>query len=85
MEILALLDSAVGFMADMDVVSISGDTVQVQFSRVTLAQSAEIVALLEKSPLVERITVNTASTTEDARDLVSANVHIQLKEGGAEE
>lgn len=85
MEILALLDSAVSSPAKMDTVSVSGDTVQVQFSQVTLAQTAGIVARLEASPLVEGTTVNTASTTEEARDLVSASIRIQLKSGGGKE
>ena len=41
----------------------SGQVVQVQFKRVTLAQTAAIVRRLEESPLVERTTVNTAATT----------------------
>ncbi len=82
MDILALLDSAVGSTAAMDTVSVAGDTVQVQFSQVTLAQTAEIVARLEASPIVERTTVNTASTTGESRDLVSASIRIQLKKGG---
>lgn len=84
MEILALLDSAVGSAAAVDAVSISGDLVQVQFSQVTLAQTAEIVARLEASPIVARTTVSTASTTGEAQDLVSASIYIQLKEGGGE-
>lgn len=84
MEILALLDSAVGGTAVMDSVSIAGDTVQVQVSQVTLAQTAGIVARLEASPLVESTAVNTASTTGEVQDLVSASIRIQLKEGGGE-
>lgn len=84
MEILSLLDHAVGATAEVDIVSVSGDAVQVQFSKVTLAQTAEIVAQLESSPIVESTTVNTASTTQEAQDLVSASVRIQLKKGGGE-
>lgn len=84
MEILALLDSAVRSSAEVDIVSISGDAVQVQFSRVTLAQTAGVVARLEASPLVASITVNTASTTGEAQDLVTASVRIQLKKGDGE-
>lgn len=84
MDILTLLDSAVGSLAAMDAVSVAGDMVQVQFSQVTLAQTAEIVARLESSPIVERTTVNTASTTGEAQDLVSASIRIQLKKGGDE-
>ena len=63
MKIFSLLDSAIGSTADMSSVTISGSTVQVQFTDVTLAQVAEIVNRLEASPIVERTTVNTASTT----------------------
>ena len=44
----------------------------------TLAQTAEIVRRLEESPLVERTTVNTAATTEEDGELVSAGILIQL-------
>lgn len=84
MDILALLDNAVGTTAAMNTVSVAGDTVQVQFSQVTLAQTAEIVARLEASPIVERTTVNTASTTGEAQDLVSASIRIQLRKEGGE-
>lgn len=84
MEILALLDSAVRSPAQVDAVSIGGDTVQVQVSQVTLAQTAGIVARLEASSLVEGTTVNTASTTGESQDLVSASIRIQLKKGGGE-
>ena len=64
MEILALLDEAVGATADMNILSISANTVQLQFSGVTLAQSAQIVQALEASPIVAGTTVNTAATTQ---------------------
>ena len=85
MEVLALLDEAVGSTASMDAVSISGDTVRLQFSGVTLAQTAQIVNALEASPLVAYTMVNTASTTQsegppaDASAPVQANVLIQLQ------
>lgn len=84
MEILALLDRAVGSAADMDSVSISGSGVQVRLSQVTLAQTAEIVMRLEESPVVESITVNTAAATGEAGDRGSASLQIQLKKGGGE-
>ena len=64
MEIPALLDEAVGATADMNILSISANTVQLQFSGVTLAQSAQIVQALEASPIVAGTTVNTAATTQ---------------------
>lgn len=67
MKVLALLDDAVGSTADMSAVSIGGDTVRIQFSGVTLAQTARIVQKLETSPIVAGTTVSTASTTGEAR------------------
>ena len=64
MEVLALLDEAVGTTAVMDAVSIGGSTVQLQFSGVTLAQTARIVSALEASPIVAYTMVNTAATTQ---------------------
>lgn len=84
MEVLALLDSAVGTVARMDSVAVNGDVVQVQFSGVTLAQTAEIVRALEGSPIVAGTVVNTASTTQDAAAMVQTNVRIQLQKEVAE-
>lgn len=85
MEVLALLDEAVGATAAMDAVSIGGSTVQLQFSGVTLAQTARIVSALEASPIVAYTMVNTASTTQsegapaDDSAPVQASVLIQLQ------
>ena len=85
MEVLSLLDEAVGSTASMDAVSIGGDTVQLQFSGVTLAQTAQIVKALEASPIVAYTMVNTAATTQldgapaDASAPVQASVLIQLQ------
>lgn len=83
MEVLALLDQAVGTTASMDALSIGGDTVQLQFSGVTLAQTAEIVKKLEASPIVASTTVNTAATTQaegaDEKAPVQASVLVQLQ------
>lgn len=91
MEILNLLDSAVGSTAVMDTVVIDGDTVQLQFSGVTLAQTARIVRALEASPIVAHTTVNTASTTRegelvsDYSSLVQADVLIKLQKEAEEQ
>lgn len=92
MEILDLLDSAVGTSAEMQNISVSGNTVQLQFSGVTLAQTARIVRALEASPIVASTTVNTAATTRegtapdefDDSGLVQANVLIYLQKEAAE-
>jgi len=63
MEVLDLLDKAVGATATLESVEISGDTAQINFSGVTLAQTARIVQALEASPIVASTVVNTASTS----------------------
>lgn len=84
MEILKLLDDAVSVTASMDTVEIRGNTVQLQFSGVTLAQTAQIVKALDASPIVASTTVNTAATTERTADLVQASILIHLREEGTE-
>lgn len=90
MEVFDLLDSAVGSMAEINTISLSGNTVQIQFSGVTLAQTAEIVHKLEASPIVESIMVSTASTTKEAdvpideSSPVQANAMINLHKEVAE-
>lgn len=81
MEVLALLDEAVGATAAMDSISISDDEVQLQFSGVTLAQTAEIVKTLEASPLVASTMVNTAIRAQNTETggPVQASVLIQLQ------
>ena len=83
-EVLALLDEAVSATAAMDAIAISGSTVQIQFSGVTLAQTAQIVHALESSPIVAGTAVNTAATTETSADLVQANILIHLQKEAAE-
>ena len=78
MEVLAMVDTAVGD-ARMNAVSIQGSTVQVEFSGVTLAQTAEIVRRMEESPIVAGTVVNTAATTQETGTLVQASVLIQLQ------
>lgn len=85
MEVLDLLDDALGTQARLNAVSVSGDAVQLQFSGVTLAQTAQIVRALEASPIVASTRVNTASTTEGDGAQVQASVFIQLQKEGSEE
>lgn len=84
LQVLDLLDKAAG-AAHLDSVSISGDAAQVQLSGATLAQTAEIVRVLETSPIVAGTVVNTAATTQDAGALVQTSILIYLQkeaEGG---
>lgn len=90
MEILTLLDEAVGATADIESIFISANTVQLQFSGVTLAETARIVKKLEASPIVASTTVSTAVTTRegaapsDDSAPVQASVQIQLQKEAAE-
>lgn len=77
MELLALIDKAVRSTAKVDNVSISEEQMLLQFSGVTLKETAKIVQALEKSPLVASTTVNTAATTEN-KSRVQATILIQL-------
>lgn len=91
MQVLALLDDAVGSTASIDTISISGRVVQLQFSGVTLAETARIVSRLEASPIVAGTTVSTAATTGengaplDDSSIVQANMLIQLQKEAEEE
>ena len=94
LEVLAMLEAAVG-NAEIGTISISGDQVQTQLSNVTLAQVADIVSVLEASPIVAETVVHTAATagnrqtgtdwwgdeytTGDEWDRVQANITIQLQ------
>lgn len=83
-EVLTLLDSAIGSNARLSSLSINGDTMQVQFYAGSLAQTAQIVSRLEASPLVAFTEVNTAATQEQTGTQVMASVYIQLQKEGAE-
>lgn len=78
LALLSLIDSAVRSSARVDSVSISGEEMLLQFSGVTLSQTAGIVQQLEASPLVASTQVNTAATTDGGRDVVKASVLIEL-------
>jgi hypothetical protein len=78
MDVLALLDSAVRPTANIESVSVGGSQVLVQFSGVTLRQTAQIVQQLEGSDLVAGTTVDTAFTTEDGASMVKANLLLDL-------
>ena len=92
MEILALLEEKVGATAVMNSIVITGNTVQLQFSGVTLSEVARIVRKLEADPIVKSTVVSTAATTQEGVDsaddssgLVRANMQILLQKEVAEE
>ena len=80
MEILAMLEEAMGATASLESISISGSTVDVRFFSATLADIAQIVNRVEESPVVAGTMVNTASTTEEGSAPVQVSMLIQLKE-----
>ena len=77
-DVLNMLESATGD-ADMTSISISGDKVQIQLINVSLSQTADIVRRLEESPIVASTVVNTASSTDNARDMSQTSIVIQLQ------
>lgn len=78
MELLNLIDSAIRSSAKVQSVQIQDHVVLVQFSGITLSNTAGIVEKLETSELVESIQVDTASTTETNSNVVNANLYINL-------
>ncbi len=80
MEVLNLIDSAVGTRAKVSSISINGSAVTMEFFGVTLAQTAEIVSALEASPLVESTRVSTAATT--GGDIVRTSIYMELHSAG---
>lgn len=84
MEVLALLEEVVRTTASMETISITGSTVQLQLSSITLAEAAQIVSRLEESPIVAGVTVNTASTAQESAP-VQATMLIQLQKEVEEE
>ena len=92
MDILALLEENVGATAVMSSIAITGDTVQLSFSGVSLSEVAQIVKKLEADPIVKATVVSTAATTgegvnpeDDGSGLVQANMQILLQKEVAEE
>lgn len=82
MDILDLVDQAISSTAQVTSITISGSTCHVQFSAITLVQTAQIVAALEASPIVAGTVVHTAATTEEG-SVVQANIQIQLQKESA--
>ena len=93
MEILGLIDDAVGAVAEVDLINIKDNTVTVRFSGVTLQQSSEIVRHLEESDMVLSVMVSTANTdgvvhqdgVDAASKPISALAVIELTRAGDED
>lgn len=81
-EIIAALDKAIGSMSQMRSFTIADEHAQIRFDSIPLSSVSDIVAALEKEPLVKSITLNTAATQDNdagTQNGVSANILIELK------
>lgn len=79
MEILNLVDEYIRQYATVDDVQIQDNSVLVNFSGVTLDKIAEINSSIQKAPLVEDTSVDTANSAKDNRDVVEASILIKVK------
>lgn len=80
MDVLDLIDEVIRPAAHISQVTIQDQQVLVEFSGVTLVETADIVSRLEASPLVARTTVDTAASEED-RATVDVDMLIELSGG----
>ena len=80
MDVLDLIDEVIRPAAHISQVTIQDQQVLVEFSGVTLVETADIVSRLEASPLVARTTVDTAASEED-RATVDVDILIELSGG----
>lgn len=64
-EIVRLIDENIASVAKVHTYTVSGMQINVAIDNVTLSEVAEIVRLLEASPIVVSTVVNTAATTEN--------------------
>ena len=80
MDVLDLIDGVIRPAAHISQVTIQDQQVLVEFSGVTLVETADIVSRLEASPLVARTTVDTAASEED-RATVDVDMLIELSGG----
>lgn len=79
-QILDLIDNSIRSVANVDSITIQDSSVLVTFSGITLKQSADIVTKLEQSPIVSKIDVDTAKSSNDNEDIVDANIYIQISQ-----
>lgn len=78
MELLALVDGVIRPQAEVSQVSISENRVMLTFSGVTLREAADLVAQLEKSPLVTATSVDTAVSAPEDQSLVEVHVYFEV-------
>ncbi len=78
LEVLQLIDGAIRPSAQVKQVSVSENKVLLTFSGVTLGESAQLVSLLEQSPLVTGASVDTAVSREEDQGLSEVHVYFEM-------
>ena len=78
LEVLQLIDSVIRPSAQVKQVSVSENKVLLTFSGVTLGESAQLVSLLEQSPLVTGASVDTAVSREEDQGLSEVHVYFEI-------
>lgn len=64
MDVLEMLERTVFLYSTVEYVSISGDMVSINFTGPNLEETASLVRMVEGYPIVEHVTVNTATLDE---------------------
>ena len=78
LEVLQLIDGVIRPSAQVKQVSVSENKVLLTFSGVTLGESAQLVSLLEQSPLVTGASVDTAVSREEDQGLSEVHVYFEI-------
>ena len=78
LEVLQLIDGVLRPSAQVKQVSVSENKVLLTFSGVTLGESAQLVSLLEQSPLVTGASVDTAVSREEDQGLSEVHVYFEM-------
>lgn len=78
--ILELLQGTVANMAELQSVSVTGNTLMLQFANTSLEDVSRVVASLESSDLVANVSMSTAKT--DRNDEVVSTITVTLKGEG---
>lgn len=78
LEVLQLIDGVIRPSAQVKQVSVSENKVLLTFSGVTLGESAQLVSLLEQSPLVTGTSVDTAVSREEDQGLSEVHVYFEM-------
>lgn len=76
--VLQLIDGVIRPSARVKQVSVSENKVLLTFSGVTLGESAQLVSLLEQSPLVTGASVDTAVSREEDQGLSEVHVYFEI-------